>query len=103
MLLRDHPLMSHYGVPNWPPVWTWIDRQENKSPTGEVGILKWVGLTGFQPPDRCYLYIDHEASTYPGCPLFDHHEFCRYVAKLLDGYCNHSIVEIGSLDLSHTF
>jgi hypothetical protein len=65
MLLRDHPLMSRYGVPNWPPVWTWVDGPEidgpqNKSLKGEVGIFRWVGLSGIQPPDRCYLYIDHE-------------------------------------------
>jgi hypothetical protein len=47
MLLRDHPLMSRHGVPNWPPVWTWVngpavDGPENESLRGEVGILKWV-------------------------------------------------------------
>jgi hypothetical protein len=59
MLLRDHPLMSRYGVPNWPPVWTWvdgpeIDGPENKSLKGELGILKWVGLSGIEPTDVIY-------------------------------------------------
>jgi tetraacyldisaccharide-1-P 4'-kinase len=103
MLLREHPLMSRYGVPNWPPVWTLVEGLDNKLPRGEVGILKWVSLTGIQSPDRCYLYIEHEGSTYLGCLLFDDHAFCRYVAKLLESYCNRPIVEIGSLDLSHTF
>jgi hypothetical protein len=102
MLLRDHPLMSRYGVPNWPPVWTWVDGVENKTPKGEVGILRWVALTGIQPTDRCYLYIDYEESSYMGCLLFDDHAFCSYLAKLLDNYCNRPISEIGSLDLSHT-
>jgi hypothetical protein len=102
MLLRDHPLMSRYGVPNRPPVWTWVDGLENKFPKGEVGILKWVGLSGLQPPDRCYLYIEHEGSTYLGCLLFDDHAFCRYVAKLLESYGNRPIAEIGSIDLAHT-
>jgi hypothetical protein len=102
MLLRDHPLMSRYGVPNWPPVWTWVDGPENKFPKGEVGILKWVGLTGIQPTDRCYLYIEHQESTYLGCLLFDDQAFCRHVAKFLEGYCDHPISEIGSLDLSYT-
>src|SRR5262245_15715436 len=101
MLLRDHPLMSRYGVPNWPPVWTWVDWVENKLVKGELGILKWVGLSGVQFPDRCYLYIEHEGSTYLGCLLFDDPAFCRYVAKLLESYSNHPITEIGSLDLSH--
>jgi hypothetical protein len=102
MLLRDHPLMSRYGVPNWPPVWAWVDGVENKLAKGELGILKWVGLSGLDPPDRCYLYIEHEGSTYLGCLLFDNHAFCRYVAKLLEDYRNHPISEIGSLDFSHT-
>jgi len=102
MHLREHPLMSCYGVPNWPPVWSWVDGPENKFPRGEVGILKWVGLTGIEPTDRCYLYIDHEGSRYLGCLLFDDHAFCRYLAKLLDGYCNRPITEIGSLDLTST-
>ena len=107
MLLRDHPLMSRYGVPNWPPVWTWVDRREidgpaNKFLKGEVGTLIWVGLTGIEPPDRCYLYIDHEGSTYLGCLLFDDHTFCRYVAKLLESYSNRPIAEIGSIDLART-
>ena len=106
MLLRDHPLMSRFGVPTWPPVWTWVDGPdingpENKFLQGEVGILKWVGLTGIQPPDRCYLYIDHEESSYMGCLLFDDPAFCRYVVKLLDNYSNHPVAEIGSLDVSH--
>jgi hypothetical protein len=107
MLLRDHPLMSRHGVPNWPPVWTWVngpevDGPENKFPRGEIGILKWVGLSALQPPNRCYLYIDHEQSSYLGCLLFDDSAFCRHLAKLLESYCNRPIAEIGSLDLSHT-
>jgi hypothetical protein len=102
MLLRHHPLMSRYGVCNWPPVWIWVNGPENKFPTGEVGILKWVGLTGIQPPDRCYLYIEHEGSTYLGCLLFDESIFCRQVAKLLESYSDRPIAEIGSIDLAYT-
>jgi hypothetical protein len=101
MLLRHHPLMSRYGVPNWPPVWVWVDGPENKFPKGEVGTLRWVALNGIEPADRCYLYIDHEASSYMGCLLFDDYAFCRYVAKLLESYCNRTIADIGRLDLSH--
>jgi hypothetical protein len=63
--------MSRYGVPNWPPVWTWVDGLENTLPKGEVGILKWVGLSGIEPIDRCYLYMNHEGSSYLGCLLFE--------------------------------
>jgi hypothetical protein len=61
-----------------------------------------VGLSGIQPTDRCYLYIEHEEVDYLGYLLCDDQPFYRYLAKLLDSYCNHPIVEIGSLDLSHT-
>jgi len=36
MKLRDHPLLSRYGVKSWPPTWTWIDGRANKKPKGEV-------------------------------------------------------------------
>lgn len=103
MLLRDHPLMGYKGVPNWPPVWTWTDGLENTRPRGEIGILKAVALSNVQPADRCFLYIEHEGSSYIGCLLFDDSTFCGQVAKLLANHCNRPISEIGSLDLSHTF
>jgi hypothetical protein len=102
MLLRDHPLMSYHGVPSWPPVWTWTDGREKKRQQGEIGILKAVTISNVQPADRCFLYIEHEGSSYIGCLLFDDTSFCGQVAKLLKGYYNRSIAEIGSLDLSST-
>jgi hypothetical protein len=102
MLLRDHPLMSRYGVPNWPPVWTWTGGLENTHAKGEVGILKAATLSNIGSSYKCYLHIYYEGSVYIGCLLFDDHAFCRYIAKLLDNYCNRPIAEIGSLDdLSH--
>jgi hypothetical protein len=102
MLLRNHPLMSRHGVPNWPPLWTWVEGQENKYPTGEVGILIWVSLIGLQPLDKCYLLMNHEDSSYMGCLLFDNDKFCRYIAHFLENYCHRPIAEIGSLDVSYT-
>jgi hypothetical protein len=106
IFLRHHPLMSYRGIPNWPPVWIWVNGPEvggpleNKSPKGEVGVLKWARLTGLQPPDKCYLLMNHEGSSYMGCLLLDA-AFCRYLVKLLDSYCNRPIAEIGSIDLAH--
>jgi hypothetical protein len=40
MLLRDHPLKSRHGVPNWPPLETWINKLENTRPKTEIGVLK---------------------------------------------------------------
>jgi hypothetical protein len=67
-----------------------------------VGILIWASLTGVQPPDKCYLLMNHEGSSYMGGLLFDDPAFCRYVAKLLDSYSNRPIAEIGRLDVAHT-
>jgi hypothetical protein len=102
MLLRDHPLMTYHGVPNWPPTWIWVERPENKYPKGEVGILIWASLTGIQPPDKCYLLMKHEDSSYMGRLLFDSDKFCRYIAQFLESYSRRSIAEIGSLDVSYT-
>jgi hypothetical protein len=102
MVLRDHPLMCYKLVPNWPPTWTWVDGLENKHPRGEIGILKAVSLSKVLPANRCYLYIDHEGSSYIGCPMFDDRALCRHIAEILQFCRNRSIAEIGGLDLSHT-
>jgi hypothetical protein len=43
----------------------------------------------------------YEGSDYIGCLLFDDRAFCRQIAKLLQGYFDRPIAEIGSLDLTH--
>ena len=102
MLLRDHPLMSYRGIPNWPPTWMPIDGPENKRPRGEIGILKKVVLSNIQFANRCFLYIDHEGASYIGCLLFDNKAFCRQIAELVQDCLNRPILEIGSLDVTHT-
>jgi hypothetical protein len=94
--------MSRRSVCNWPPVWTWIDGREDKRPRGEIGTLKAVTLTKLKPANCCYLYIDHEVSSYVGCLLFDDSVFCAQITKLLQGYLKRPIAEIGSIDLTHT-
>src|SRR5262245_54720546 len=83
MLLRDHPLMAYHGVRNWPPIWTWASGLENNRPKGEIGILRRVEQSKILPADRCFLYIEHEGSSYSGCLLFDDRNFCGQVATLL--------------------
>ena len=102
MLLRDHPLMMFKGVRSWPPVWIWTGGAKNKRPRGEVGILQAVLPSTIQPSNRCFLYVEHEGSTYIGCLLTDDHAFCREIMKLLRHHCDRPIAEIGSLDLTHT-
>jgi hypothetical protein len=40
--LRDHPIMSYRGVPNWPPVWTQTRSDGVKKLRGELGVLIYV-------------------------------------------------------------
>ena len=101
LLLRDHPLFSHRGIPSWPPVWTWVSGSDNKRPKGEIGILKDVTPSNIEPADKCFLYIDHEGSSYVGCLLIDDTAFCREIVELLLANRNLPIAEIGSLDLSY--
>src|SRR5262245_16539878 len=101
MLLRDHPLMSYRGVRNWPPSWKWLDRVENKYPRGEIGTLKSVLLSKLARANRCCLLIQHEASSYLGCLLFDDPAFCKSITRVLQLCCNRSIAEIGGIDVSY--
>jgi hypothetical protein len=100
MLLRDHPLMCYRGTRNWPPVWTWIGGPANKRPQGEIGILRKVSLSKIQPFNRCYLYVNHDGSSYVGSLLFDDAAFGKHIAEILRFCGNHPIEEIGSLDVS---
>jgi hypothetical protein len=101
MLLRDHPLMSYRGIPNWPPTWIWIDGPEEKHSKGELGILKSV-LSSKHSANRCFLVVFYNESSYMGCLLFDDEIFCCQITKLLQANCSRRIAEIGDLDLSHT-
>ena len=101
MQLRDHPLMSYRGLPNWPPVWTNSYDRVVKRVKGEIGRLKHVILHP-QMPTRCFLVIEHKDEAYTGCLLFDDLAFCQQIAARLDFYRGRSIKEIGDLDLELT-
>jgi hypothetical protein len=101
MLLRDHPLMSYHGVPNWPPTWTWMRGREDNYPRGEVGILKAALPSKIKPGGRCFLLISYQGSEYLDCLLFDDPAFCKHITGVLQFCLNRSIAEIGSLDFSY--
>jgi hypothetical protein len=102
MQLRNHPLMSYGGMPNWPPVWTWIGGEENKQPRGEIGILKEVRLAKVEPSNRFFLIIEYDEASYIGSLSFDDPSFCRQISKLLIDHCGYSIQDVGGLDVGQT-
>ena len=102
MKLRDHPLMSCYGIRSWPPTWMLLKGRGPSRLTGEIGILKAIRTNDIPLGRRCFLYMKHEESYYLGCLLFDDIAFSEHITALLQSYCNRPIAEIGSLDISHT-
>jgi len=100
MLLRDHPLMSCYRIPSWPPMWMLLKGPGPSRLTGEVGTLKGIPAKDLSLTRRCFLYMQHEESSYLGYLLFDDIAFSRYITAELKCYCNRSIAEIGSIDVS---
>ena len=99
MSLRNHPLMRYHGVPSWPPIWTWTGEGEDKSPKGEVGVLRCVSESNIQPVNKCFLFIDHEKSSYIGGLTVDDHGFCTQIVSFLQQHYNRTISEIGDLDV----
>jgi hypothetical protein len=100
MELRNHPLMSHYGIPNWPPVWKPANPRDAKpSLRGEIGVLKYVVCQSSS--NKCFLMIAHDGGGYIGSLLFDDGSFFQQVAKILETCIGRTIMEIGGLNLSH--
>jgi hypothetical protein len=95
--------MRYRGVPSWPPIWIWTHGLEDKSPKGEVGVLRRVIKFHVQPSNRCFLFIDHEESPYGGVLMVDNHDLCTKIVRFLQARYNRSIAEIGGLDLAYTF
>ncbi|HEX9444164.1 MAG TPA: hypothetical protein VGA73_08580 [Candidatus Binatia bacterium] len=101
MNLRDHPLVSYRRHHSWPPVWSWIGGQREKTIAGETGVLKEVrqhegDLT------KCYLVMDHDDSLYMGCLMISDVAFACQMFQLLKKSRGKSIQEIGALDLAYT-
>ena len=86
MKLRDHPLMSYRGIPNWPPLWTYPlpPKKHNsaRSLRGEVGVLKYVHSNSLMS-NKCFLVIDFQEETYIGSLLCKDDIFCAQISKLL--------------------
>src|SRR5262245_62004118 len=99
MLLRDHPLMSCYGLPSWPPNWSLIRGPGADRLTGEIGILTRVSANNIPSTRRCFLYMKHEQSAYLGCIFIADVTFFNQIVKILESCLDRPICEIGSIDL----
>ena len=101
MHLRDHPLMSYRGVPNWPPVWIQSRGFAVKPMRGEVGILVYVYRNENTSSTKCYLTIEHEHQIYVGTLLFDYSArgFGVQICKLLNANTRRTLKEIGDLEV----
>jgi len=97
MLLRDHPLMSCYGIPSWPPTWRLIRGAGPERLTGEVGILTRISVNNIPSTRRCFLYMHHEGAAYIGCIFIADVSFFGQIVKLLEGCLNRPMSEIGSI------
>jgi hypothetical protein len=100
MQLRNHPLMSFEGKPNWPPPW-FGSADSTKTLSGESGILKHV-VKDVTVEKRCFLMIEHGGEGYVGALKFDDPAFCTHISTLFEQYIGRSIREIGDMDLSYT-
>lgn len=98
--LRDHPLMSHHGASNWPPIWTQGRGIDRKIIRDEIGILRYIHDVN-QTSKKFYLVIEYEKEHYVGTLFFDDPTFCHQIADLLRRHIGVPIEEIGDLDVSH--
>jgi len=93
MELRSHPLMSHFGVPNWPPVWKPANPRDDKpSLRGEIGKLRYVLLQS--SGNACFLMVSHDGGGYIGSLLFDDGSVCQQIGKILETCTGRTIKEI---------
>jgi hypothetical protein len=98
MQLRNHPLMSHSGIRNWPPKWG-ITQRDNKPLRGEVGFLEYAQKPYGQKLIIVMKLDDHK---YTAILMFDDATFCKQIYNLLQQNIGRRIEEIGDLDLSFT-
>jgi hypothetical protein len=102
MLLRDHPLMSCYGIPSWPPTWILTKGPGVSRLTGEIGMLTGLRVSDSQSARRCFLYMNYEESLYLGCIFIADVTFFDQIVEIFMDCLNRPISEIGSIDVTHT-
>jgi hypothetical protein len=99
MKLRDHPLLSYHGATSWPPTWLWGGGVRYAQAAGEVGVLKDIVLSGFEPCERCFLFMEREGRRYIGTLFFEDASFCQKIYAVLMEERGKTIQEIGEIDI----
>jgi hypothetical protein len=94
--------MSFRGHQNWPPVWTCVSVAEDRHVKGEMGILKKVEYRDVGDLSVCFLWMEHEKEEYIGCFVFTDSSFARLVHGLLEVHLEHSVEEIGGIEIGET-
>ena len=102
MHFRDHPLLSYYGFPSWPPVWTQARGNSINTVRGEVGILKGVVARDIGRSTKCFLIIEHDGEQYVGTLLISDAAANAFFYRFLQDQIGRTIKEIGELETSHT-
>ena len=99
MRLRDHPLMSHRGHPNWPPEWTWMSGRYSTAPDGEAGVLENARMSSVNHT-AMFLSVSYIGGLYVSRVYFDDPDFCERICNLLKQNFGSSIQTIGDLEIS---
>jgi hypothetical protein len=101
MFLRDHPLMTHQGIRNWPPIWICTTGKQAHPARGEFGILKQVKAHDYSL-SKCFLYMEDNHAIFISHLSFDYSFFCQKVVQLLKKNCGLPIRAIGGLEVNST-
>jgi hypothetical protein len=94
MKLRD------YSSINWPPNWTRIEGEGDPTLTGEIGILRSIVRSRFEPLTTCYLMMDFQGCSYMGTLSFREGSLSRQVFELLQQHSGDSLHQIGNLEFN---
>lgn len=91
--------MSHGGVSNWPPTWSWSGGVPHGNPTGEIGVLVEV-IPSRMRQDQIHLLVALEGGEYMGCLVFKDAVACRQIFEVLKAHRGCALQDIGALDVS---
>lgn len=90
--------MDFAGVPNWPPLWTNMNRERHNILKGEIGVLI-SAYTASAEGSICFLVMEYQSETYVGVLTLEDAAFCQRVSALLKENIGQPIAKIGDLDL----